>query len=1109
MKLLLARCGIFGIQSMIGLILIILLAGCSEPSIELTPEDIAQNNRGVALMGQYENEQARAIFAELAQAHPDWLDVRVNEAIATLNRQREGDEQLALAMVQALLLEQPDHVRARYVAALMEFYLGNSEAALPNFLQVAEAAPGDAHVAYFTAQVLSQLERIDEALAYYKTSMELDPYLRSAYYGAALALRKLGDADQARAMLVEYQRFENNPRAHLAEFRYTRKGPLAEALAVDADRPAQQLERPQGHVFEAPVEKLVIPTSTGSGRISLSTADINEDGAQDIFLADPQGLSRVLIQSDDGFIVDQQHPLANIANVQAAAWGAPDITDRLGVYLCRDGHNELLIHDAENWLTSAARDDVADPGQCADAAWLDADHDGDLDLYVVNRVGANELFSNNYDDSFRRLSKGYEPRLAGLGSGRQLLAVDLDGDRDVDHLVVNQQPPHQVLINDRLWQYQPGDGFDELIQTDLQAVTAGDLNADGQLELISIGSGGQLLHWQKDPALDWQATELIELLSLERPELALHDFDGDGSLDLLLSHARGFSVFALDGLSVNLMYEDSAALRGLLPILLNPAEGLALVGVVDGSEGNQLRIWSPGSGRSSFVAIQPSGRSDQAEGIRSNSSGIGTGLVVRTGQQWAVTDTYDRNSSPGQSLQPIVLGLGNQHRADFIQLFWTDGVFQTEMDLAAGQIHKIAENQRQLASCPVLFAFNGQAFEFVSDVLGVGGIGFLVEPGRYAEPRPWEYFMFPDATMQPRNGRYALKIGEPMQEIAYIDHARLHLHDLPPGWSMTLDERMFTGGGEEPTGRAIYYREQSIRQPNRALNDRSEDVTASLLQVDQQAAPVGELDKRFLGLLQHDHVLTLEFAEVINPAGSRPVLVANGWVEYPYSQTVFAAWQANRGYHAPSLEAYADGQWQMVYEHFGYPAGMPREMSLSLAGLPPNTTQLRIRSNLQIYWDRLMVVEAARPESLAIVQHSLTPALARLAKTGFARRDTLDQRRPFYEYQDRTPFWDTEYQTGFYTAYGPVEPLVAEMNNAFALVGPGEELHLEYIAPEPPTEGYRRVVVLEVRGYAKDKDLYTESGRTVGPMPFTEGVGDRAARDRLHDQYHTRFQGGH
>ena len=82
------------------------------------------------------------------------------------------------------------------------------------------------------------------------------------------------------------------------------------------------------------------------------------------------------------------------------------------------------------------------------------------------------------------------------------------------------------------------------------------------------------------------------------------------------------------------------------------------------------------------------------------------------------------------------------------------------------------------------------------------------------------------------------------------------------------------------------------------------------------------------------------------------VLVADGWIEYPYSQTVFAAWQAGLRYQAPTLEARAeDGSWQSVAVEFGYPAGMPRTMALPLVDLPRGTSALRLSSNMEIYWD--------------------------------------------------------------------------------------------------------------------------------------------------------------
>ena len=155
--------------------------------------------------------------------------------------------------------------------------------------------------------------------------------------------------------------------------------------------------------------------------------------------------------------------------------------------------------------------------------------------------------------------------------------------------------------------------------------------------------------------------------------------------------------------------------------------------------------------------------------MRSNASGIGSRVAMRVGSRWTVADTFRSDSGPGQGLQPLELGTGGRERADFVAIDWSDGVFQTELDLAAGSSNVIAETQRQLSSCPVLFAWNGFEYGFVGDVLGVGGIGYAVGPGEYGEPRPWENLLLPEGAVVARDGRLVVKFTEPMEEATYLD----------------------------------------------------------------------------------------------------------------------------------------------------------------------------------------------------------------------------------------------------------------------------------------------------------------------------------------------------
>ena len=184
---------------------------------------------------------------------------------------------------------------------------------------------------------------------------------------------------------------------------------------------------------------------------------------------------------------------------------------------------------------------------------------------------------------------------------------------------------------------------------------------------------------------------------------------------------------------------------------------------------------------------------------------------------------------------------------------------------------------------------------------------------------------------------------------------------------------------------------------------------------------------------------------------------------------------------------------------------MPRRMSLPLADLPPATTRLRLRSNMQVYWDRIVVAYAQQLPDLKKQIQALSSA--RLGKTGFARRSNLSQFRPDYDYQDLSPFWDTRYMAGYYTRLGPVDELLASADDAVVILGPGEEVHLKFEAVTPAPEGWQRFFVLETNGWAKDMDLFTGNGESVGPLPSTGKP--ELVRDQLHAKYNTRYQSGY
>jgi hypothetical protein len=1110
-------------------LLTLLLAACSDPVTEapraLDAAAVAANNHAVGLMGRFEYANAQAEFSSLASQWPEWSDFKVNLAIATLNKQQAGDEEAALELAREVIEADPANLRAHYVAGLIHLYLGATAEARAEFSYVTGADPEDAHAAYYLAQSLAQLGDYAGALPWFERAMKLNPYLRSAYYGGFQSLQRLERPQEAQAVAADYQRLENNPRSVLAEFKYTRMGPKGEALAIDL--PGKEAAvRPPGALFTDP-EPLVIDqaaapywrTAPKDRFSSFTTADMKGDSHPDLFItgaievADERGETlggNLVLQGrgDGSFSVDTDHPLATVDKVNAALWGDYDNDGLLDVYLCRNGQNQLWRQTAtdhwqdvtESTLTAGANLDTVD------GAFFDADHDGDLDLFLVNGNGPNELLNNNLDGSFRPLAQDHG--LAGQDPASiKVLPADIDNDRDADLIVLNRNKPHEVYINDRLWSYRPASNYAAFANMPALAVVAADIDADGQIELYSVNHLGELLRWQTGAdglvESDSLATPLL-LKNVKQLSLATNDVDGDAVPDLIVTIPAGWMVLSIGADAAETLFSfetpTDAPLTASLPFISSPFSGPAML--THSANDTGLSVWRPGPGRFPFITLALSGRQENAESMRSNASGIGSRVSVRTGSRWSLLQTYRNHSGPGQSLQPLAVGLNGEQQADFVSIDWSDGVFQSEIGIASGQLQRITETQRQLSSCPVLFAWNGQQFAFVSDILGVGGMGFFVAPGEYATPRPRENFLLPEGSLQAKDGHYQIKIGEPMEENAYLDAARLAVYDLPPGWQMVLDERMGILG-PEPSGEARFYRYEQM--PVSAVNDRGEQTLDSVLSADGVAAPVGELDKRFIGRLENEHILTLDFPQPLDLHEGLPLLVMDGWVEYPYSQTNFAAWQAGATYDAPTLEAFAAGKWQMLHQQFGYPAGMPRRMSVPLNDLPQGTTSLRLRTNMQVYWDRIAVAYA---QDLPGYKKQFLPlSSARLGKTGFAKRINHEQFRPDYDYQDLSPFWDTRYMSGYYTRLGSVDELVSTQDDAVAVLGPGEEVHLEFETAEPVPVGWRRYFVLETNGWAKDMDLFTGDGETVGPLPSTGKP--ETIRDQLHAKYNTRYQSGY
>jgi hypothetical protein len=133
-------------------------------------------------------------------------------------------------------------------------------------------------------------------------------------------------------------------------------------------------------------------------------ADINNDGLQDVYFAGNQVSGRLYLNKGDLQFEDITETAGLITDRWCTGISMVDInTDGYtDIYICvadrnytEKGRNLLYINNGDNTFTeSAANYGLDDPMYSTQAAFLDYDLDGDLDMYLLNN-GIEEISPNN------------------------------------------------------------------------------------------------------------------------------------------------------------------------------------------------------------------------------------------------------------------------------------------------------------------------------------------------------------------------------------------------------------------------------------------------------------------------------------------------------------------------------------------------------------------------------------------------------------------------------------------------------------------------------------------------------------------------------------------
>ena len=119
------------------------------------------------------------------------------------------------------------------------------------------------------------------------------------------------------------------------------------------------------------------------------------------------------------------------------------------------------------------------------AAWVDVDHDGDLDLVVGSPL---HLWRNNGDGKFTDITT--DAGLANTAAGIAIVPTDFDNRRDVDLLILPEGSQPMLYRNMRDGTFRDVAAASRLPQDkDYTAVAAADINKDGYTDFFFARAG--------------------------------------------------------------------------------------------------------------------------------------------------------------------------------------------------------------------------------------------------------------------------------------------------------------------------------------------------------------------------------------------------------------------------------------------------------------------------------------------------------------------------------------------------------------------------------------------------------------------------------------------
>jgi tetratricopeptide (TPR) repeat protein len=857
---------------------------------------------------------------------------------------------------------------------------------------------------------------------------------------------------------------------------------------------------------------------TSSGAAALAVGDIDGDGNPDLFRASwsPDGgassINLYRFMGGQALDVTTHSEIVLPAGARFATFADYDNDGWLDLFAIDGAGRGHLFRNRGNvtFEEVTAKAGIGGGGAARAGRFVDLDHDGDLDLLLVGD-GPRVAYRNNLDGTFTDLTAGFG--LAGEGGDRDAHYGDFDGDGHIDLFIARGAGGNRLFLNRGARRFADATAASGLPTAGGGGAAAvGDFDNDGFLDLFVGGAqGGASELWRNrgDGTFTRDVRSRAVLQRVQGTVLGAEfiDYDNDGWLDLVVTGDRGPALLHNEG---NGTFADRSA---ILPASRSSVPSLVVADMDQDGDQDLLLAGGPGAanllrndGGNANLAVRIQLRALRTGSGKNNDFGIGARVELRAGelrQTRVVTGATTH------------FGLGPHLKADVVRIEWPNGVPQTLY--FPGTDQDALESETLKASCAFVYAWNGERFDFVTDVMWRSALGMplgLMGSGTEFAPAgaSQEYLRIPGDALKPKDGRYLLQLTEELWETAYVDRIRLLTVDHPDSVEIFVDERFVPPGPLE----LRYFRAVRSRPPLSATDGRGADLLPALRERDD--VYVSNLTPtRYQGLVEpHDLIMDLG-----PDAGSPGVfLFLRGWI-YPTDASINVALsqQSELKSMAPSLAVRdAKGQWQTVEPFLSFPSGKDKTMVIDLEGkFPTADRHVRIRTNMQIYWDQAFVAHDAASSPARVT--TLAPTSADLHYRGFSRTYRKGGRYgpQWFAYEDVSAESPWRGITGAFTRYGDVLPLLQDSDDMYIVMGMGDETTVEFDANGadalPP--GWKRDFLLYTDGWIKDSDLNTAEGTTVEPLPFhaireypyssEESFPNDSAHQRYLAEYNTRI----